>query len=328
MQIYCPKCNVGYEIDDSLLKDRVRRLKCSYCMEIFEVGPIENAADDVSENVYDNIFAGEQTEQSFVEENKTINEFEAEKTENEVVFEKNDLNEINENVVEDNDEPQSVENIEKENEVEKISESETTDSDENNENETEEDDVEEINFEEIFERLSEQTSELIQREKKLPIWEKIWLQLKNVLGFHFKIKWSYIFIGIGLFVISSMYSNRYDVVRKVPFMNGVYKMFGIKAKIAGEGLEFQNMNWDLIKEDEEIKLQIKGFIYNKTGKKIELPSIHVEILDANASLLQTQKQKTNGEVLPPDTKAALDIEIKNPAPISKYIHVTFIDDDQ
>ena len=88
---------------------------------------------------------------------------------------------------------------------------------------------------------------------KLPFYEKLWLQIRNVLGFHFKIKWKYIFIGLGVFVLLSLFNNRYQVVREVPFLNGVYKAFGVKAKIAGEGLEFQNINWNLV--DENLALQ-------------------------------------------------------------------------
>ncbi len=314
VQIYCPKCSVGYEIADSLVKDKTRRLKCSYCGEVFEVGPIviDNEKDDA------------------ITENETAN-----LSEQGIHITDNMGDKIVADTVSENQDKENIvaESVEKtlENDNSDVSENETSvDNDDGEEKASDEKLLEDeaFSFEEIFERLSEQTSDLIKKEKALPIWEKIWFQIKNILGFHFKIKWLYVYIGIALFAFSSLYSHRYDVVRKVPFMNGFYKAFGVKAKIPGEGLEFQNINWDLIKDENELKLQIKGFIYNGTENDIVIPSIHVEILDSQAALLQTQKQKTENYVLAADTKTALDIEIVNPAPISKYIHITFIDDDQ
>ena len=37
MHIYCPKCGVGYEIDEELIEDQAKKLKCSNCGEIFAV---------------------------------------------------------------------------------------------------------------------------------------------------------------------------------------------------------------------------------------------------------------------------------------------------
>ena len=35
MRIYCPKCHMGYEVDESLIPEAGRRLRCSNCKEIF-----------------------------------------------------------------------------------------------------------------------------------------------------------------------------------------------------------------------------------------------------------------------------------------------------
>ena len=35
MRIYCPKCKVGYEIDENLIPEEGKKLHCSYCHETF-----------------------------------------------------------------------------------------------------------------------------------------------------------------------------------------------------------------------------------------------------------------------------------------------------
>lgn len=35
MRIYCPKCNVGYEIDEALIPEKGKKLRCSYCNTVF-----------------------------------------------------------------------------------------------------------------------------------------------------------------------------------------------------------------------------------------------------------------------------------------------------
>ena len=152
--------------------------------------------------------------------------------------------------------------------------------------------------------------------------------MKNILGFHFKIKWHYIAAFAAVFVLISLFNNRYQVVRSAPFLNAVYKVFGIEAKIPGEGLEFQNINWEYFDNDEEgRRLQIKGFIYNKTDKSIEVPVVHIEILDKDTVLLQSQNREIEQSTAEPQTRIPLDLEVKNPAPTAKYVYLTFINKD-
>ena len=186
-----------------------------------------------------------------------------------------------------------------------------------------EDDI--IDIESIYERLSEHTSHLIERENTLPVYEKIWLKIKDIFGFHFKVKWKYIVLAVCVFVSLSLYNNRYDVVRKLPFMNGVYKAMGIKAKIAGEGLEFQNITWDYIVDDAIRKLEIKGFVNNITADTIDIPIVHVEILDKETSLLQSFNQELKDNKVVPTGRIPLQVILDNPAPTAKYVYLTFID---
>ncbi|MBE6443182.1 MAG: hypothetical protein E7020_00750 [Alphaproteobacteria bacterium] len=305
MRIYCPNCDVGYDIDEVLIRDKMRQVKCSNCGSIFDAGSLKT-------KLVDNLEAD--TENPFEALSAVMREDEPIDLEQDIIEPIIKDNEVIETVVE-------VAVDDKTTEIEKQSD-ETIVSDDN----VDEEDTE-VDLENIFERLSEHTAGLIDREKKLPLYGKMWLQIKNVLGFHFKVKWSYIFIALAVFVLLSMYNNRYQIVRELPFFNGFYRMLGIKAKIPGEGLEFQNVSWNFVADKENTRLEIKGFIYNLTDKDIDVPTIHIEILDKNTSLLQSSNRNSKQGVVSPNTKIPLSLTINNPAPTAKYVYLTFIDKD-
>lgn len=327
MLIYCPKCSAGYEIDESLIKDKTRKVKCSHCNEIFDAGSlIEKAVDnldDISEeNAFDALAALMHDADVF-----NTSEIFADRRNDAYVDTEDGVESVILTVTEE--ETQEEDDV-KEVEVEETPLKNDTSNEVPVEETTPEFSIEEvkedtpINIESIYERLSEHTSHLIERENKLPTYEKVWFKIKEVLGFHFRIRWKYVILGILIFVSLSLFNNRYDVVRKVPFMNSVYKAFGIKAKIAGEGLEFQNITWDYFIEDGVRKMEVKGFINNVTNDTIEIPIVHIEILDKNTSLLQSFNRELKDSHISSTSRIPLHLVVENPAPTAKYVYFTFI----
>lgn len=320
MQIYCPKCNACYEIEERLIADKSRRVKCSACGEIFTAEKLKTAAPEdmapAEETPEEDIFAAIGAAMAEAEETKK---------EPAPAVEETVVNEIKEepqtpygrDLGDGRIEPSFSDFAEEESAAEQADEEQT---------EEEEDDGT-ADLEKIFERLSEHTEHLIAAEKKLPVHEKAWLQIKNALGFHFKVKWSYIIAALTVFVLLSLYNNRYQIVREVPFLNGFYKTFGIKAKIPGEGLEFQNVGWDFVKDEEGSRLIVKGFVYNLTDRDINLPVVHIEILDKQTALLQSQNRELKETGVEANTKIPLNLVVPNPAPTAKYVYLTFIDKD-
>lgn len=307
MHIYCPKCNVGYEIDEQLIKNRSRKLKCSNCGDIF-------VADELS-------FEFENSENNVISEEDALNMLHIAMTDS------NENQDFSEKITELTYEQKNSDAENENNEAQKIEIDETEENTrQQNEKTTENEDEDSIDLESIFERLSEHTEHLMAQEKKLPFYEKLWLQMKNILGFHFKIRWRYVVAFIMVFVVLSLFNNRYQIVREVPFMNSLYKAFGINAKIPGEGLEFQNISWEFF-DDESVRLEIKGFIFNKTEKNVELPVVHIEILDKDTALLQSLNREVDENEVEARAKMPLDLVIDNPAPTAKYVYLTFIEKD-
>ena len=355
MLIYCPKCSAAYEINEELIKDKDRMVKCSHCNEIFDAGSlIEKSVDnleDISEENAFNALAAMMRDADVFDSSEIFADRKFDDDDNEVntnkLSEVSKTDEINdEAIVENNndliideympnpDEEKNVDNNTADEVKEEVVEESLPEENlgieanqEDADDKIKKDNAKEevIDIESIYNRLSEHTSHLIERENELPLFEKICFKVKDVLGFHFKIKWNYIIICVLIFTSLSLYNHRYDVVRRVPFMNSVYKAFGIKAKIAGEGLEFQNIAWEYVIENSVKKMEVKGFINNVSQNTVEVPIVHVEILDKDTTLLQSFNQEIKEKEISPTGRASLHVVVENPAPTAKYIYLTFID---
>lgn len=286
MRIYCPKCQAGYEVDEALIPEAGRKLRCGNCKEIFyfdrtgmstSVAAEEAVPQPVSEEVVPEPETNAEEPTAVV--GPAAESEAAAETEPEV----------------------------------KISALEAA--------------TPEVDMKDIFERLSEQSEHLFQEEQKLPWHKRFLLRLKTMLGLNSKFHLKLVGWVAAVGVLMAMYIYRYEVVRTVPFMNGVYRAVGIRAKIPGEGLEFQNINWNYSDNDGNKVLEVKGFINNPTGRDLEIPVVHVELLDKNTVLLQSINQKPTLESLKADSRVALSIVVKAPSPTAKYVYLTFIDAD-
>lgn len=267
MQIYCPKCHMGYEVDEALIPEEGRRLRCSNCLEVFKFD-----RSGMSESVLQPALKKTADEES---------------------------------------EPLLADKLYEENLKEEVS--------------LHSQEMPEISIQDVFERLSEQSEKLFQAEKKLTWYKRFWLQIKTMLGLNRRFNFKIIGAVVVAVLLVFMYNYRYEIVRKLPFMNGIYKTLGIRAKIPGEGLEFQNINWNYRDVNGGKILEIKGFINNSTLKDIDIPVVHVELLDKDTILLQSINQKPTIQTLRPDGRVAIGIIVKTPSPTAKYVYLTFID---
>ena len=136
-------------------------------------------------------------------------------------------------------------------------------------------------------------------------------------------------VGIVCAVVAlvAVYNYRYEIARSVPLVGAIYKILGIKAHVPGEGLEFQNINWNFIENEAGRVLEVKGFIYNPTDREIDIPTVRVEILDKDTVLQQSINQKPTVQSLKPDSRIAVGVIVKSPSPTAKYVYMTFIDLD-
>ena len=88
-------------------------------------------------------------------------------------------------------------------------------------------------------------------------------------------------------------------------------------------MEFQNVSRHEYEEDYVKKMEIKGFIINRTDKKQQIPDIKVEVLDKDGITLQKVNTKTPIAEIWPRERAAFSFIVTQPSPLSKYVYLTF-----
>lgn len=176
---------------------------------------------------------------------------------------------------------------------------------------------------EIFARLSSQTEELFKQDQARPVPQKALSRLKHILGLDHPGNGKYYLLLLILIIVLLLVGFRYEIVRSFPAAEAVFSSVGIESRIVGEGLEFQNIVRNEYEEDYVRKLEVKGFIANISNQPIDVPLIHVEVMDKDTNLLQSVNDKAPIASLAPDERMAFRIVINQPSPLAKYILLTF-----
>lgn len=175
----------------------------------------------------------------------------------------------------------------------------------------------------IFARLSTQTEELFKQEQTQAKPKRLWAKAKHLAGLDHPGTLKYYLLLLATIVALVLFAARFDLVRRFPSVEKFYNAVGIEARIVGEGLEFQNIVRNEYEEDYVRKLEIKGFIVNTNPFKVEMPLIHVEVMDKDTNILQSINDKAPIASLEPDGRMAFRIVINQPSALTKFILLTF-----
>ena len=284
MLIYCPECNACYDVDESLLPDKGKKLRCSSCGEVF----VAKKGIEIGERL---VKMKNEAEAQMARQ-KADSAAEASFNENEA---QSDIQPL-----EENNNPQTPKE-----EYDKASQ--------------------DAEFAGIFSRLSKQTQSLFEEEKKLPFYKKVYRIIRDFLGLNRRAN-CYMALGVLLVMcFLSLYTYRFDIVRTVPFLDGVYRSLGITASIPGEGLEFDNIVWEDYEEDYVRIVEVRGFISNPTNREIYLPLLHVEMLSKDAELLQSKNEILPARSVKPEGRLPIAIKLRKPSILTKYILLTFVE---
>ena len=295
MRIICAKCQAVYEIDKALIPSQGKKVRCSNCGDIFICYPQE---DKQEEPIIDYKTESHVAE-DYINKNESIEDTSVNIEQNTQAPTEGE-NETNT----DSQETPEPDNIAKDK------------SEEESDNE----------MKDMFQRLSAQTEELFQQEQQMSKIKILWLKIKHTLGLQNKGLRRFILIFTLFIICLSSYYFRYDITRNFPVMEHIYGLFNSKSVMPGEGLEFQNITRREFEDDYVNKIEVKGYIANKTDGKIKIPTIRLDTLDRNARVLHEQYQKAPVEILEAKGKIAFSIIVTKPSPLSKYIYLTFVDD--
>lgn len=316
MQIYCPKCKTGYEIEAAVVPENGRKLRCAVCGKIFYCMPEDlidgsklrqaEFTEEEKQNLDEKGMLIEPAPAE-IQEEKAENKPEAETDSVEIEIEEESPAEENEEEAPD-EEPENEEGL-------------PTKSLDELEAEAKEAGSQEV--QDIFQRLSQETEALFQEESEAKPVEKILSDVKKGLGLRNPRNYKYYLFFILACLLLTFYYFRYEIVRKMPATENIYSVFGIKSRVVGEGLEFQNISRREFEEDDLIKFEIKGFIANNTDKTIDIPMIYAELLDKDANKIQTEAANSVIPLVAPHSRVAFSFVIDKPSALSKYIYLTF-----
>lgn len=293
MQIYCPKCKTGYEIDATVVPEQGRRLRCAVCGKIFKCMP------------EDLIDGSKLRTAEFTEEEKAR------------------LDEAG-HLQDEDSEPENSEEIsvtEEESEGQEETFGKSLDELEAEALQEETEDVKNI-----FKRLSEETEALFKAENEEKPSKKVWNGIIKNLGLKNPQNYKYYYFTFLLLLLLGAYYARYEIVRTFPSVEQIYTVLGIKSRVTGEGLEFQNITRREYEEDSVRYLEIKGFIVNKTNRTLDVPTIYAELLDKDAKLIQNKKVTSVIPIITAGGRISFSFIVDRPSKLTKYIYLTFTDE--
>lgn len=326
MQIYCPKCKTGYEIDADVVPENGRKLRCAVCGKVFKCMP-EDLIDGSKLRMAE--FTEEEKERLDDRGHLQEPEVEAEpvpavESETASVVENETVTaEVAEEAPAESTAEETAEPAEEETSEEAVEEGVPTKSLEELEAEASIPGAKDVK--DIFERLSQETEALFKAESEEKPVKKYLFSFKKAFGLQNPRNYKYYIFAILALILLSLYYARFEVVRKAPFMEPVYRVLGIKAVVTGEGLEFQNVTRRDYEEDYVRKFEIKGFIANKTAKTMDIPTIKIELLDKDARSIQNETVNSVIPLITSHGKVPFSFIIEKPSPLTKYIYLTFTD---
>ena len=281
MQIYCPKCKTGYEIDAAVVPEKGRKLRCAVCGRVFRCLPEDltdgsklRTAEFTEEEKLRLDGQGHLLEDVPVEPEAAVAAEAAGQPQPEAVTQEPALEADAEAV---------------EQKTDAVTEAEEGSGKTLEELEAETPVVENQDVKDIFERLSRETEALFKAESEEKSVKKYWFNFKKVFGLQNPRHIKYYLAAVATLLLLFLYYARFEVVRAFPLMDSVYRLAGIKAYVTGEGLEFQNVSRRDFEEDFVRKFEVKGFIANQTSKTIDIPTIKAELLDNDARAIQAKK---------------------------------------
>ena len=320
MQIYCPKCKTGYEIDASVVPETGRKLRCAVCQKVFKCMP-QDLVD--GSKLRQAEFTEEEKkhldEKGHLQEEEISITAQVEERENEAEPSKADTAEEN---VKEAQEAETT-STEVQNSSQEETQEETTD-EEGTQKTLDELASDNSYVKDIFERLSTETQNLFQSEQEEPKSKKVVFGLKKMFGIVNPRNIKYYVISFVILLLLVMYYARYEIVRTMPAMENIYNLFAIESVIPGEGLEFQNVVRREFEEDYVPKLEIKGFISNQTENSKEIPLIRIELLDKDGKSIQYKIFNSVLPVVPRLEKVPFSFVVVRPSPLTKYVYLTFV----
>ncbi len=314
MLINCPKCQTTYNIDASAVPEGGRKLHCTNCDEIFWCNP-----EDLEEPT--RLLTEEEKRGGIAAERRENPAFQAAEL-NRSVFagetEADPADNLTEETAETSgDTPLPEENGDSTDALENET-SEPQDAPADEKSETEQD------IQDIFQRLSLQSEQINRMEREMSIFRRGCRIVCDTFGWERRFNRLMFYGFLTVFVCLGLYSERFAITRIFPAAEKLYNAIGIESRIVGEGLKFSNVSRREYEVDDIRQMEIRGFIDNESDRRLEVPKLHLEILDNEGEIIQQKDELLYIREIAPGDRKPFKVIIEKPSVLGKYIYITFI----
>lgn len=181
-----------------------------------------------------------------------------------------------------------------------------------------------LNILKMFERFSQTTDEFFNPETPEPPIVPAKVRIVHLT--HYKNTVNYLLILLlFLILLILLYLMRFDVVRYVPKLEGLYQKFGIESIYDGSNLQFMNIKTEEFVDQNISKIKITGVIDNPSSYQMKVLPVRVLIYDEDGNKLLEATHSLPQARTFPNYKLPFEIIVVNPTPKQKNIHITFAD---
>ncbi len=124
-------------------------------------------------------------------------------------------------------------------------------------------------------------------------------------------------------LISLLIVGRYDVVRHFPAIQPVYTLIGLETEPLGNGLDFKDTFFDIMREDGVQTLLVKGTVVNVSDTDKKMPFIWLILTDEAGNITEEQTLAPVKETIAPGEVLPFETKIKPMNRLTRQIEVTF-----
>ena len=182
----------------------------------------------------------------------------------------------------------------------------------------------EQDIQDIFQRLSLQSEQISRMEREMSIFRRGCRIVCDTFGWERRFNRLMFYGFLTVFVCLGLYSERFAITRIFPAAEKLYNAIGIESRIVGEGLKFSNVSRREYEVDDIRQMEIRGFIDNESDRRLEVPKLHLEILDNEGEIIQQKDELLYIREIAPGDRKPFKVIIEKPSVLGKYIYITFI----
>lgn len=181
------------------------------------------------------------------------------------------------------------------------------------------------NIQKMFKQISKETDDLFAEEiKQATVNEDVGLTKKDASKKNNTIN-IVLMVCVAIILLLLLYVFRYDIVRLLPQTENLYSKINVSSVQYGTDLEIKNITTREYIENNISRIEIRGMVVNQGKYVIKLPPVKIDIFDNKGNLLLSIEKELSLPRLEAGYNILFNVDITNPTPYVKTVHVTLKD---